>query len=392
MSTERPARLALCSVLLAVMAVSCSSTSAGCPDDALQARALADLGTFERWLRRHDVEGFVGETGWPGTRDTARWNALGETWFAAADNAGLPVTVWAAGEWWPADYPLGVYRSGARRPGSPLGSAGPQAEVLEAHLDTVDAFRGVSDGSGSFGTDLPGYSAERPGTYGRDYSYPGPRSLGYLAARGVRTVRLAFTWERVQPEPGGELSATEVQRLRHVVGSARRAGVDVLLDLHSYGRYRVAGPDGTARELVLGTDELPPTALADVWRRLAVAFSREDGVAGYGLMNEPHDLPGPRGGAAVWEQASQLAVQAVRETDRETPVMVASATWSRISDWAVTHPKPWIDDSADAVRYEAHQYFDEDGSGAYRRGYAAELAAAEAGRRREGERTTASCG
>src|SRR5262245_28649226 len=83
-----------------------------CTADPVQAKAVAGLANFARWLRRHDASGFIGEVGWPSTRDGAQWNALAETWYTAADRIGLPVTAWAAGPW-PADYPMAVYRPGA---------------------------------------------------------------------------------------------------------------------------------------------------------------------------------------------------------------------------------------------------------------------------------------
>lgn len=353
---------------------SLSDDSASCPRDALQARALADLSSFTRWLDRHDVEGVVGEVGWPGNRDSARWNALGEAWYDAADAADLPVTAWASGEWWPADYPLAVYRS--TDPGKPLNKGGRQARVVEAHLQGARGNRGIAEAGGGFGTEGGGYSAQQPGKYGTDYAYPSARSLRFLARRGLSLVRLSFSWERIQPGLHGPLSDEELGRLRSTVAAAHAAGLRVVLDLHNYGRYRTVASDGSVLERVLGTPELPASDLADVWRRLTEAFKGEPGIWGYGLMNEPHDLPGPRAGADTWEQASQEAVDAIRGVGDRTQVLVAGMQWSRVAGWASTHPRPWITDPARALRYEGHQYFDSDYSGRYDGGYAAALAAA----------------
>src|SRR5688572_7389296 len=70
-----------------------------CVADAVQAKAVAGLANFSDWLRRNHATGFIGEIGWPSTRDSAQWNAVGEAWYTAADLIDLPVTAWAAGAW-----------------------------------------------------------------------------------------------------------------------------------------------------------------------------------------------------------------------------------------------------------------------------------------------------
>ena len=376
MRGTRAVRVALAGTLATTALTGCSADEQpGCARDPLEQRVLAELDSYVGWLQVNDVEGFVGEVGWPGGEDSDRWNRLGDAWFDAADAADLPVTVWAAAEWWPADYPLAVYHGTGAAHG-PVLQPGPQARVVQRHGGPGRTLRGIAEASASFGTDDEDYSAQQPGTYGQAYTYPSARSLAYLAGRGHRLVRIAFSWERVQPRPHGPLSRVELSRLLEAVRNARAAGLDVLLDLHSYGRFRVTTDDGRVDELVLGTDALPAAALADVWRRLASVFRSEHGIWGYGLMNEPHDLPGPRSGAPTWERASQQAVDAVRAVDSRTQVIVAGTAWSRAADWKRTHPRPWIDDPAGAVRYEAHQYFDRDGSGTYSRDYQDEVAAA----------------
>ena len=130
----------------------------------------------------------------------------------------------------------------------------------------------------------------------------------------------------------------------------------------------------------LGSTELPAGALADLWGRLATAFTAEPGVLGYGLMNEPIGLPGAaeRTQAMVWEAASQAAVTAIRAQDTHTTIVVGGYGWSGADGWSVRHPHAWITDTNDNLRYEAHEYFDEDGSGSYTQSYATEVAHANA--------------
>ncbi|HEU4568075.1 MAG TPA: cellulase family glycosylhydrolase, partial [Marmoricola sp.] len=169
---------------------------------------------------------------------------------------------------------------------------------------------------------------------------------------------------RLQPRLGQPLDATEVGRVRTVLEDARRAGISVVLDLHNYGRYAGTGPDGRRQVWRLGDPQLPVRYLADVWGRLAGAFGGEPALTAYDVMNEPHDLPG---GATAWEAASRIAVDAVRRVDRRRTVLVPGYEWSHAAGWSRTHPHPWV--QAPGVVYEAHQYFDADGSGTYRQSY-----------------------
>jgi endoglucanase len=153
-----------------------------------------------------------------------------------------------------------------------------------------------------------------------------------------------------------------------VLAQAAKSRLRVVLDLHNYGRF--ASPAGV---LTLGSPALPATDLADLWRRLARALGSSPALSGYGLMNEPHDLPG---GAPAWERASQLTVAAVRAVDRTTPILVAGYSYSSAARWPSVHPRPWINPRSGPVLYEAHQYFDRDGSGTYRDSYQAENARA----------------
>ncbi|MGN6246258.1 MAG: glycoside hydrolase family 5 protein [Motilibacteraceae bacterium] len=336
---------------------------------------MSDLADFTGWLHANDVRGVVGEVGWPGGTDAPRWNELAGRWFDQAQAGGVGVFVWGAAQSWSATYPLAVYRSGADGRLVP----GPQAPLVEQQLtrpqsaaaaspaDGAD-LSGVDLADGSFGADFSDsgsdYSAANPGRYGQDYTYPSSDFLARLAARGIRAVRLAVMWERLQPKLGQGLDDTEVTRVRQVLEDAHKAGLSVVLDVHNYGRYAGNGSDGRRQVWRLGDPQLPVSALADLWSRLVGAFGREPALTAYDLMNEPHDLPG---GARAWEAATRIAVDAIRRLDQRHSVLVPGYDWSHAADWAQTHPRPWVD--AAGVVYEAHQYFDADRSGTYREPY-----------------------
>jgi hypothetical protein len=354
--------------------VASTRRSATCYADAVTARALTELEQFHGWLTANRATGTIGEVGWAGNRDTAAWNTLATTWLASARAKNLTAYAFAAAPWWPADHPLAFYRQRGSHAAPTVDTAGAQATTWEQAL-RQGLRGGVGLAEGSFGasvSDSGTYSAANPGVYGRAYTYPSAGTMAYLARRGVTSVRVAVMWERLQPTLRGPLSGAEVDRLRQVLRSAQAAGVKVVLDLHNYGRYAGVDARGRRTVLVLGSAQLTKEHLADVWVKLARAVRGERGLGGYGLMNEPHDLPG---GAPAWEAISRHAVTQLRAVDPATAVYAAGYSWSAISTWASKHPTAWLANVPGPTVYEAHQYFDADRTGTYAASYPAANAA-----------------
>jgi hypothetical protein len=342
-------------------------------DDALQARVRSELAVFTGWLAANNVKGYVGEVGWPNNADTASWNALATKWYADAAAAGMWTTAWATGEWWGCGYKLSVYTwSTCSTMDGTLNTARSQAAVLEAQTDPDN--RGINVAGGEFGTPGPldatsPFSNANPGVYDTAYHYDLAASFTYLASRGVTTVRLPLRWERLQRTLGGPLDAAEVQRITSAVGRASTAGLKVILDVHNYGAYWLSdGTQGVRR--AIGSSSVTVEHFATLWRHLSTSFKGNAGVLGYGLMNEPVNMPG---GALAWEQASQAAVDAVRANGDTKLVLVPGYNWSGAQQWTTQHPDAWVVDSASNVRYEAHHYWDRDNSGNYPNSYAAEV-------------------
>lgn len=187
---------------------------------------------------------------------------------------------------------------------APLLVTGVSASALAPTRSTTPtaltpAYRGVNLSGAEFTPD----AAHLPGLVDRDYRYPTRDDLRYVAGRGHRVVRLPLRWERIQPTLSGPLQPAELQRLLATVDQAAAAGLEVLVDIHNYARYtRPASQGGVT--LVLGDGQLTAAHLADLWSRLSVALKGRAGVLGYGLMNEPHNLPGGLGiastDATVW--------------------------------------------------------------------------------------------
>ncbi|HVF85086.1 MAG TPA: cellulase family glycosylhydrolase [Abditibacteriaceae bacterium] len=341
--------------------------------DALHSRVRSELRVFTQWLQANKVRGFIGEVGWPDDvkGDAQSWNRLADAWLGDADKAGLWVTTWATGEWWGTSYPLAPYER--RLTGEGVDSPNTQAATLEAHRGTRQILRGVNVSGGEFGS----ASNINPGVYDQQYHYDPQGTFTYLASRGFKLVRLPFRWERLQRNLNSELDATELGRLKGAVARARRAGLNVVLDMHNYGDYQTE-KDGKGVRQTIGSPEVPNAAFADVWRRLSREFKSDAGVF-YGLMNEPHDFPAQNGksGAQVWEVAAQVALNAIRANGDKKLVMVPGYNWSGAQGWAGTHPKSWIVDPTNNFRYEAHHYWDRDNSGDYPDRYSDEVQNAE---------------
>ena len=233
---------------------------------------------------------------------------------------------------------------------------------------------GVSLAGAEFGAAQTDFSNTRPGRLGVDYRYPSQATIEYFTANGLGLFRIPFRWERLQPRLGQALDPDELGRLKLSVEQIGRAGGRAILDLHNYGRYSL-DVDGKPRIVIVGEpiDGGVPVSeehLGDFWRRLAKAFARNSIVVGYGLMNEPHDMA-----PSDWKKLSQKTVDAVRQVDRETHLIVAGDGWSNAHRWEDLHSaRAWIRDPAGRFAYEAHCYFDADASGKYQLSFAEELA------------------
>ena len=232
---------------------------------------------------------------------------------------------------------------------------------------------GVSLAGAEFGAEKRTFSNRQPGRNGTDYVFNSADTIAYFGQHGLRLVRLPFRWERIQPKLGQRLDTPHLNELLKFCRAAQEANVFVILDVHNYGRYRCVVDDVT-RECVIDQEvrgRVPVSRhhLADLWTRLAKAFRREPAVVGYGLMNEPHDM-----GSSNWKLISQLSVDAIRRVDRQTAIVVAGDDWSSAERFvAANGGGAWIRDPVEKIVYEAHCYFDRDGSGKYRESFASEL-------------------
>lgn len=128
-------------------------------------------------------------------------------------------------------------------------------------------------------------SRKKPGTLFKDYTYPAASDFSYFAGKGMNTIRLPFLWERVQPALNGPLDQAQLGLIKKSLEAAKANKQYLILDLHNYATY-----NGKR----IGTSDVPASALADLWRRLALEF-KDDKAVIFGLMNEPNGISAPDG-------------------------------------------------------------------------------------------------
>ncbi len=275
-----------------------------------------------------------------------------------------------------------------------------------------------SAGAVAMGTNLSGMEWAKPGLrYGAstlpnlNFTVPRKVDVAYLAGQGFTKNRLPIQWELLQPmlfdtaanaatialvgAPGAFHAGYE-SYITGVLDAHAAVGMKCIIDLHNYCRYQdfVYQPDGSVKGLRTGSSPLvrPYTtdasqvqvrifALAngttlrqahflDFWQRAASKWKGHPGLGGYGLMNEPHDLPRPgttvasTGGEdlTIWPTYAQAAIKAIRAIDASTPIYVAGNGWD--SAMAIATKNPGFPLAGANLIYEVHMYLDAASNGA----------------------------
>ena len=244
------------------------------------------------------------------------------------------------------------------------------------------------------------------------FTVPRKADVLYLASCGFTKNRLPVQWELLQPMlPGTQASAVAKKLIGepgsfhagyagHITGlldAHAAAGTRCIIDLHNYARYRdfKYQPDGSViglkaapepwlrpytldkaqlqtRIFALGEGAtLTPVQFADFWWRAASAWGGHPGLGGYGLMNEPFELP-ERGSIVESKRGRddlmilpvfmQAAIDAIRATDTATPIYVGGNEWSSAGSVAVKNPGYPLKGSG--LIYEVHSYLDRRSTGA----------------------------
>jgi endoglucanase len=221
-----------------------------------------------------------------------------------------------------------------------------------AVLNRVYFSRGIALSGGEYN------EKRNSAVYGHDYIYPSPQELDYYAQKGFAVVRLPYRWERLQRVLFGSLDVAELVRISRVVSAAADRHMQVILSPHNFGRRLHEG-----KQTLIGTDGVTVEAFADFSNKVARAFAGNDAIYGLSLMNEPHDSQN------LWKQTAQAALDGIRRADRNRLVLVPGDEWSGAWSWKQFNDDFLLNDPANRIVYEAHQFFDIDHSGAYKTSY-----------------------
>ncbi|MDD4922388.1 MAG: glycoside hydrolase family 5 protein [Bacteroidales bacterium] len=213
-----------------------------------------------------------------------------------------------------------------------------------------------------FGLNLAGGEfGKAAGVYGKNYTYPTTESLDHARTNGFKLIRMPFLWERIQPVLGGNLDVLEVDRIREVLSNARSRGLLVILDMHNYCRRTING-----KSKLINSSEVSLEKIADAWMKIAEVFKDEENIWGYGLMNEPHDMASKED----WFNIAQAVITKIRIVDTKTTILVGGDRWSSAEKWPqYSNNLKYLVDPSNNIIFEAHVYFDKNGSGKYKGTY-----------------------
>ncbi len=239
--------------------------------------------------------------------------------------------------------------------------------ALAASPSAQAAGRGANISGAEFGS--PG------GAINSSYTYNSAKTFQYFGGKGLTLLRIPILWERIQPTLNGPLDTTNLNALKQDIAWAKTYGCQVIIDIHNYARYSI-NSGGTYTSYIIdnvygGSVKVSAANLANLWTALSTQFKNEPGVYAYGMMNEPHDM-----GTANWKTISQTVLTAIRNNGDNKLITVPGNAWTGASNWSGNNgATSWISDPANNFEYEAHCYFDHDGSGTYNETYDQELAA-----------------
>lgn len=246
-----------------------------------------------------------------------------------------------------------------------------------------------------------------------NFTVPRKADVAYMVASGFTKNRLPIQWELLQPmqhdtvanaaavaaigSPGAFHAGYE-SYITGVLDAHAAVGIKCIIDCHNYCRYQdfIYQADGTVIGLVAQSNPLlrpyttdsskvqvrifalaagatlKPPNFTDFWRRAALKWKDHPGFGGYGLMNEPHDLPppgeifSPYAGAPedlmIWPAFAQAAIHAIRALDPVNPIYLAGNGYGGAMSISSLNPA-WPLVGSNLI-YEVHAYLDAFNSGA----------------------------
>ncbi len=194
------------------------------------------------------------------------------------------------------------------------------------------------------GVNLGGYFSQCEHSIPHYESFIGEEDIKKIADIGFDHVRLPIDYEVFEQE-NGEPFEKGYELVKRVVEWCRKAGLDVVLDLHKAYGYDF-NDAGNAEKNNLFTDERLKQRFVDLWKRIATNFKDYDNVA-FELLNEVVE----KENALLWNDLIERAMSAIRSLTKETPVIYGGIQWNSVKTLKLLEPPKY-----ENVIYTFHFY------------------------------------
>jgi len=164
-------------------------------------------------------------------------------------------------------------------------------------------------------------------------SYITEADIAFVAKTGSNTVRVPFNYKLFTDEDYLDLTGPGdgFRRLDDVIGWCRRHGLKVILDMHDCpGGNTGDNIDDSYGYAWLFEEECYQKQYCDIWREIARRYADEPVVLAYDLMNEPISSRLANMGELnkQLERVQFMALDAIREVDRNHIVILAGGQWN----------------------------------------------------------------
>ena len=200
----------------------------------------------------------------------------------------------------------------------------------------------------------------RSSTHPADEQGEPQASYDYLAAQGIRLVRLPIPWQLLQPISAGQsvdealaqpINQAYLGVVEREVAKIELAGMYPVIDLHNGCSYPAGLAPYPSNEEFCSPTGISTAQASQVWVQLANAFKDDPRIAAYDLFNEPDAKIIRTADYRQWTQAVVTAIRATGDTHRIWVESLLNETLPQTSPTG-----PWITDPAHDTEYSAHFY------------------------------------
>lgn len=204
----------------------------------------------------------------------------------------------------------------------------------------------------------------KTGTEGTNYTKNSVSDYQYCRRKNYKIVRVPFTWERLQPTLNGALNTTYLGYINENITWAQENGLQVLLDIHNYGKYN---------DNPIKSAEVPQSAYLDFLDKIAQEWAGNETVWGIDIMNEPNGMVVATNTSnyqtSDWTTIAQAGINQLRSSGFTQAIVICGDNWSGVDGFESNYgvnPTPWW--TGDNIYYSFHHYFDDNNAGVYDNG------------------------